>query len=165
MRRRLACACALVVVLIAAMVTIDRCFPSTFQGSDQGDHISDQPALSKYGADGKEGSAAPIIDLLGTKQQFGAAVPEAFEHEIIGLEAFEEVLVTEDGSTVGLLSRGSASQVYRRLSEELAHNGWIGIESGQEGIASFAKKDGTYTWLLISCSEIDGWVSVVVRAR
>mgnify|MGYP007024215768 CR=1 FL=1 len=125
----------------------------------------DGSALPKGAADWAESPIVPTIDDIARARGFERTVCSEFLEEVMDPAGFDEVLVADGGSVVGLVGRGSAAQTFSRLSCELADKGWIGVDSGLSGAGTFVKSDGSYSWLMLSCTDADGLVGVVIQIR
>ncbi|WP_180326497.1 hypothetical protein [Raoultibacter phocaeensis] len=110
-------------------------------------------------------SIIPSVESLAKTRGFATEVPEAFRREALAFGPFDEVLVAEGGSVVGMVCRGSAPELFARFSDELEGKGWLAVESGQECVRTFVKAQGDYTWLLLSCTQAGSWASATVFAR
>lgn len=179
MNGRLLGACAIVFALVAAAVGFDSCSACTsFDEPARNGQTFDDGAFSSAGAPpaaddvpndnaqaGRGTRAALSADSVADALGFAASLPVEFESEVIAADGFDEVLVAGGGSIVGLFGRGSAAHVHAELCAELEEKGWVAVESGQGSISTFVKAKGRYTWLLLSCSEADEWVGIVVQVR
>lgn len=176
MIRRLLGACLVVLALIAAAVGLDDCASQApfgeparsgqaLDGADCSNAAGDGAAAGGNEDASKAMLAALSADSVADALGFTAPLPAGFESEVIGTAEFDEVLVADGGATVGLLGRGTASRRYAELCAELEGKGWVAVQSGQGGVSTFIKGEGAYTWLLLACSEVDGWVGVVVQVR
>lgn len=90
-------------------------------------------------------------------------LPEDFEKEVMSLESFTDVQVSEGAGVIGFYSEKEASAVFKECALRLTERGWTKVESGHETFASFVRTAGTYTWLYLSCSSVSGGTSVVVQ--
>jgi len=89
-------------------------------------------------------------------------LPAGLREEIFPLDGFFDVRVSNGGGVIGLLTHEGAETVMARCCAGLSAKGWTQVASGQGTCASFVKAQGVFTWLLISCVEIDGDTSVLV---
>lgn len=51
----------------------------------------------------------------------------------------------------------------QRLREDLERAGWTHVESGCEGVSTFAKTEGRCTWLMVESAEAEGGTSAVLH--
>lgn len=128
---------------------------------------------SGSGADGfAEGGEEPITDMLsaflgeddGLLADFSSELPAAFSEEVISPREQDAVAVSDGEAVVGIMRPGVATEVFDEVAAELADNGWVRVESGQERASTFLKEGGRYTWLVVSCVEVDGLVGVTICA-
>lgn len=168
MNGRLARACAIVAIALAAVLAIDGAGGrgGFSDGCDRGDRECEtERAGMAEGRSAGDAAAVLSIDDLADARGFVRAVPEAFAREAFGIGGFDEALASEDGTIVGMVGEGRADETFIRLSSELADKGWTPVESGQAHVGTFVKTGGAYGWLLLSCSEAGGLVSVVAQVR
>lgn len=116
-------------------------------------------ALSSLGA-----SPASLASVFAQQEYCGDfdRLPKGFEEELFPLDLFYDVRVSGKGGVIGLLSHSSIEEASGFCESELVRRGWTKVESGHEACASFVKTQATYTWLFMSCVEINGDTSVLV---
>lgn len=188
MKRRLFAACMIVLAGLGAIVGIDafvqrspdpaavgdRAFESGASPDDEGSAAEGDGAATQRGPAIGDGGAVDAhradtvilsLDALARERGFATVLPDVFTQEAFGDDGFETVLAARDGSSVGILCRGTARALYDRLCGKLEENGWIHIESGQETVGTFVKEEGSLSWLLLSCSETGEWASAAVQMR
>lgn len=111
------------------------------------------------------GSTASTGDVLGRAlaliEDGEGQPPETFMREVGVLEGCRGVRAK--GRVVGYLVDEEASEALARISESIEARGWE--ERPMEGIIGsvFAKKEGEYTWALVTCNQVGIATSVVVR--
>lgn len=93
----------------------------------------------------------------------GDALPEGFEDEAFRLRAKEEVRVDEKSGLVGFSCDGGVDVVFESVEKELLARGWTGVDSESKGWGSFVKSEGRYRWMFVTCVDVGGSTSVVVR--
>lgn len=93
----------------------------------------------------------------------GAGPPACFEDEALRLEGREDLRADERAGVLGFSCEGEAARTLAALEEELCGKGWSGVRGGDGRTESFVKGSGWYRWMLVSCVEVGGWTSVVVR--
>ena len=93
----------------------------------------------------------------------GSSVLEAFEQEVLSLAAYSELRTTAEACVVGFIANESAEKTFSDLTQTLERGGWTAIASGSATAGSFAKSTGAYRWIFVSCSDIAGTTSVVIR--
>lgn len=93
----------------------------------------------------------------------GSSALETFEQEVLSLAAYRELRLAAEVCVVGFTADGSAEKTFSDLSQTLERGGWTAITSGSATAGSFVKSTGTYRWIFMSCSDIAGTTSVVIR--
>lgn len=93
------------------------------------------------------------------------AVPVSFQQETFSFEALDCVRCSVNSGVTSFLMQGSSGDAFASVSEWLKASGWSCIESGQENMASFVKKDGRYRWLFVSCVATGSQVTVVLQCE
>lgn len=78
-------------------------------------------------------------------------VPTWFEQELLPLDAIGSGVATQDWGVVGFFAEGPTDEVVKDLCSQLAVRGWLGYESGEEGLATFTKEGGVCSWAMVSC--------------
>lgn len=151
-RRRFVCG-VLIVVLVLAAVPLSAWAESRVQGLPQGS-----------GAGTRTG--AETESLLNEAQRMSeACVPEGFEQEVLSLQGRYEVRCDAESGTVGFSVYGEASDVFERVSSDLATRGWQCHDGGAGVCASFTKDAGSYRWAFVQCVPVGEWTCVVVSCQ
>lgn len=92
-------------------------------------------------------------------------VPTWFEQELLPLDAIGSGVATQDWGVVGFFAEGPTDEVVKDLCSQLAMRGWLGYESGEEGLATFTKEGGVCSWAMVSCVPSSEGTCVVIRVR
>lgn len=92
-----------------------------------------------------------------------AELPTAFADEVGFPEGARDARVSASGKVVGFLMDGEEGAVMEELSEWLVERGWTEVPLGSVAGATFMKRDGACTWMLVTCTQVDGVTSVVFR--
>ena len=132
------------------------------EGTLEGDGFAYAAALIESVASGSDVSLAE----LGVQEVLDAqAVPGWFGEEVLSLEGAHGVMALDDWSVVGFSTDEAADEALARSVQEMREKGWIGYESGIEGVVTFTKGEGACSWAMLSCTQVGGETSVVVRVR
>ena len=90
-------------------------------------------------------------------------LPRTFADEVGCPEGAHDVRVSASGKVVGLLLDGQEGAVMEELARRLAERGWTEVPLGSVPGATFVKRDGACTWMLVTCTQVDDVTSVVFR--
>ena len=93
----------------------------------------------------------------------GANAPPSFSAEALDVSGVQGVRFDRASRTVGFLRDEGAQDAFAACRAELEGKGWRCAESGMPSMATFAKPDGTYRWLALSCVQVGDKASVVVQ--
>lgn len=91
------------------------------------------------------------------------ALPGWFEAELFAADGASELYATADGLIVGLVFPDDADERYALICDEMAQAGWLRVESGMDGCASFARAEGAPFWAVVNCVDVGDASSVVVQ--
>lgn len=100
-----------------------------------------------------------------TKEDQRRFLPVDFESEVLSLESFSEIHISENGAVIGFFSPKNLSETKMLCSDLLKERGWVEMTSGQEGISSYVKEGGGYSWALLSCSSMGKGTAVVLQVE
>lgn len=92
---------------------------------------------------------------------FSNELPDEFDTEI-GLSGDSATVVSNNGRTIGFTCTASVQETMADIREELEQKGWTYVPSGQESSVTFAKDEGVYCWLVVTCVSVDESTSVVL---
>ena len=93
--------------------------------------------------------------------EVSTALPDGFEE--VGLSFASDASLVSDGEhLIGAVISGDSEAVFDELSADLIEAGWIAIESGVDGVGSFVREQGSYTWLALACYEVGETTGVVI---
>ncbi len=159
---------AVVIVGLFVVVLIAACVIPKFglNAAEEQTELSDDSYVAALKGDAISGAdmQESLAD-AGFLLADNASSPEWFEQEILSCDELDGVIATSDWSTVGFYMQGSVSDVFKELSEEFINKGWLGYSSGVDGSATYMKEEGVCTWMMVSCTEIEDTVSVVLRIQ
>lgn len=92
---------------------------------------------------------------------FSNDLPQGYDQEI-GLSGDSPTAVSTDGRTIGFSMVGSPDEVLATIRADLEERGWTYVESGQSAACTFAKDEGVFCWLAVTCVAVDDETSVVL---
>lgn len=90
-------------------------------------------------------------------------LPDGFQDEIGILDGAREVCVDSSQCVVGWVVSGGEQEALSQMEQLLQPKGWTAVPLGQVTGATFVKKEGTYQWLLVTCTQVGDDTSVVAR--
>lgn len=90
-------------------------------------------------------------------------LPGYFEAELGLIEGARDVRVNDGGNTVGYVVDRAPSDAIDTISDLMKQKGWLHVSLGNDGGATFVKRDGVCTWALVTCTEVGDATSVVYR--
>ena len=93
----------------------------------------------------------------------GADISTAFAQEVGFLPNARDVRASGDGSVVGYVVDGEASEVLSCLTDRMESCGWTTVPLGYADGATFVKSEGACTWALTTCTQVGSVTSVVTR--
>lgn len=158
-KKRLACACAIVVATIAA---------APLSGALAGQPAAAQTPTISEGLRASDVVNEPDPLQALSKLELAAEcapyyLPPYFEQEIGLLAGARDVRVSEDGCVVGYVMDESPPETFERLCMHMRGAGWTEVPLGNIMGATFIKEEGSCTWALASCVEVGCSTSVVFR--
>lgn len=124
--------------------------------------------LSRLG-DGSVSSG--VIDIVGVGEElaYGAyeveSFPPWFEDLLFPASDAAEMYASEKDGLFGMTLPGSVDDVFPFVRSCMEDRGWLCVESGLEGCATFLRETGDPSWALISCAPVGDEVSVVVNVK
>ena len=90
-------------------------------------------------------------------------VPAELSEEVGLLPGARDVRVDATGAVLGYVVPGESSAVERLLCDRMKSFGWSAVSLGGVEGATYLKSQGTFTWALVTCTQVDDTTSVVVR--
>jgi len=88
-----------------------------------------------------------------------------FVSEIMDASSQRNVVCSDQSSVVGFSFDGNPDDALAYVHRELIAHGWTLTSKNENHISSYIKDSGTYTWLLVSCVQIDSQTSVVIQTN
>ena len=119
-------------------------------------------------------SAREVIGNTGDVQGFldraeqassakGGPLPELFEQEVGLPLRSRDVRVDESGTVVGCTVDADAGEVLAGIRLEMEKRGWHEVPLGEIEGSTFVKNMGSYSWVLVTCTQVGNSTSVVFR--
>lgn len=87
---------------------------------------------------------------------------EGFQEEVVSLGSRSSVRVGAEGSVVGFVEQGLATEAFSALASDLQERSWRTVDSGRSDCGSFVKEEGSFTWLFVNCVQVGEETSVVI---
>ena len=146
-------ACAILAAVVFAPVVLDRALGLL---EEQWAAVQALEKLSTFTAAYADDDASFVED-----GESGTALPDGFED--VGLSFASDVSLVSDGEhLIGAVISEDSETVFNELSADLIAAGWIAVESGMDGVGSFVRGEGTYTWLALACYGVGEITGVVI---
>ena len=104
------------------------------------------------------------LDRLETAFEASAReVPTSILREAVVLPSARDVRVTPTGDVVGYTVEGDSVMILSEITSRMKEIGWTAIPLNETQGATFVKKSGELTWLLVTCTQVEASTSVVMR--
>ena len=164
--RRAFVACVILVVVVFAPVAIDRVLGFLEEQRMVAQALEKVSALTATYVDdassAEEAEAAVTLSEIGTMlPEAGTTLPDDFEE--VGLSFASDISLVSDGEhLIGAVISDDSESVFDELSADLIEAGWIAVESGVDGVGSFVREEGSYTWLALACYGVGEMTGVVI---
>ena len=151
----------IVVALLLAVVIL----PSVAKSITAGPHDGiEADAGLQVGRALEQTDAFKALDVL--EEEDGSQrrkLPSGYEDEIGVPVRARDVRTSAEGSVVGYVVDGKASDALEELRAMLGAKGWSAMGLGGVEGATFAKQDSGYRWIMATCTQVADKTSVVVR--
>ena len=136
---------------------------SSLAGNDAAQDSAGSPSMMGAGVLGFDQDGIRINGdaLLAS---FSEEAPSSFKEEVLSWDG-GRYSVDEEGVIADFSFVGDVESAMKSAELWLADKGWKAVPSGQESFETFAKAQGEFRWLAVSCSSATGVTSVVVNAR
>ena len=168
MRRRALASAVLVVLLMAAVYAsgvVQRELGREGVASQLLQDLAspqDDPAQWLQGLiQGQEGASDSADE--GAREGALERIAPLFAREGFVPKEADDLQVGGEGRVIGLCLPGTAAEGFSSMSKGLEEAGWTVVPSGQDACGTFVKDEGDLRWLLVSCLQAGGQVSVVVQ--
>lgn len=109
------------------------------------------------------GSVDDAITQLELLVNQTSTLPEWFQEEAGALPGAHDVRVS--GSVVGYTVEGNDADVLKELQAHMTSRGWTCVPLGGIVGATFVKESGSFTWALVTCTQVGSVTSVVTRCN
>ncbi len=85
--------------------------------------------------------------------------------EVIDADIAANAITNNDFTLMNVEMDFPLDQAFERLNVGFESKGWISIDSGIEGMATYIKREGVCNWMMISCNEIQGQTQAVLHIK
>ena len=163
-RGRLERACAIVaigIVVLAVGVPLGMQVPSEGAARAPAEGaVAGVDAQSAIEARGPEEALDALEEMLGRSQ---GELPAAYREELGVVPGSYDVRTAHDGSVVGFLVDGGVGEVGPLVREAMEQRGWTAVELGGVKGETYVKREGVYTWAMVTYVAEGRATSVVIR--
>ena len=155
---RLVAACGIVALVVFGPIAFDNLSGAAAGGDAQPEPIS--KVLRESGAT----SPFTTLDRVEALADSALAWPSMQFCDEVGLPAeARDVRVSAGGSVVGFVVDGDVADVLEAVDSTLQSKGWTAVELGAVDGSTYVKTGGSYSWALVTGTQVGESVSVVVR--
>lgn len=160
MRIRMLRAIALVIVMLVAIPVVDAVSRVVSAADD--DYGGEGLSIGLLtGADDAYAALDQIEESVGSAGS--STVSPEFADEIGLLPDARDVRSSDEGLVVGYVVPGRSGEAIAKITENMESGGWTSVPLGQVDGATFLKSGGSFTWAIVTCTEVGSSTSVVVR--
>ena len=158
--RQLRALCIVAALVLAAPI-IDAVLPEA--GASASDAVVEAPAGIASSLLTNSASVDEALVRLESLASPDETVPSWFEREVGFLPGARDIRAS--GPVVGYVVDGESSAAMVSIQARMAERGWTCVSLGGVEGATFAKPSGVCTWVLVTCTQVDGATSVVARGN
>ena len=152
----------------AISLAVVLCVPAVDALGATDEEARNESAARQAGIDAQaiigDGDLAGFAERLQAKTASEDAQPPAAFAREVGLPAdCRNVHVDASGTVVGCTVAGTAEDAAAGVRERMTSLGWAEVGLGAVEGATYVKEGGTYSWVLVTCTQVGDATTIVYR--